>query len=307
MRIVSLIASATEIVSGLGYGHCLVARSHECDNPKDVLALPAITSPKFKLTGNSLDIDIQVKQVVADGLAVYHVDPEALERLKPDVIVTQDQCEVCAVSLADVERAVCQWAGAQAKIVSLKPDCLADLEADIRRVAIALSDPAAGERLVEHMLGRIAAVADATAKLRKPRIAFVEWIEPMMSGGNWMPELIAAAGGDNLFGEAGKHSGYMRTEELFAADPEVIIIGPCGFDIARTLEEMPLLTAQPGWHNLMAVRNGRVAIGDGNLYFNRPSPSLAETTEIIAEILHPGEVDFGHKGRSWVPFTGTTH
>jgi iron complex transport system substrate-binding protein len=129
MRVVSLIASATEIVSGLGYGHWLVARSHECDNPHEVLTLPAITTPKFKLTGDSRDIDRQVKAVVADGLAVYHVDPEALERLKPDLIVTQDQCEVCAVSLADVERAVCQWTGAQARIVSLKPDCLADVEA----------------------------------------------------------------------------------------------------------------------------------------------------------------------------------
>jgi iron complex transport system substrate-binding protein len=302
MRIISLIASATEIVCGLGYGDKLVARSHECDNPHAVLTLPAITSPKFKLTGNSLDIDRQVKEVLAESLAVYHVDPEALERLRPDVIVTQDQCEVCAVSLADVERAVCQWAGAQARIVSLKPECLADIERDIGRVAEALGDRPAGERLVGLVREKIAAVMTATASLRKPRIAFVEWIAPMMSGGNWMPELIAAAGGENLFGEAGKHSGYMQFAELAAADPDVIVIAPCGFDIARTKIEMPLIEREPGWQGLAAVRNGRVAIADGNLYFNRPGPGVAETTEIIAEILHGPAIDFGHRGRGWVPY-----
>ncbi|MEZ5923497.1 MAG: cobalamin-binding protein [Hyphomicrobiaceae bacterium] len=307
MRVVSLIASATEIVSGLGYGHCLVARSHECDNPPDVLHLPAITSPKFELTGDSLDIDRQVKAVVADGLAVYHVDAEALERLKPDVIVTQDQCEVCAVSLADVERAVCQWAGVQARIVSLKPDCLADLDADIRRVAAALADPAAGDRLIGGMRERIGRVAQATAALTRPRVAFIEWIAPLMSGGNWMPELIAAAGGDNLFGEAGKHSGYMTFEALAAADPDIIIVAPCGFDLERTRQEMPLLVGEPGWPALSAVRSGRVAIADGNLYFNRPGPGLAETAEIIGEILHPDHVDLGHKGRAWIPFGDFAH
>jgi iron complex transport system substrate-binding protein len=307
MRVVSLIASATEIVSGLGYGHSLVARSHECDNPHEVLRLPAITAPKFKLTGDSRDIDRQVKEVVAEGLAVYHVDPAALERLKPDIIVTQDQCEVCAVSLADVERAVCQWTGAEAKIVSLKPNCLSDVEADIRRVAAALGDAAAGEALVARVLGKIDAVTRATAALPRPRIAFVEWIEPMMAGGNWMPELIKAAGGENLFGTAGAHSGYMQYAELAAADPDVIIVAPCGFDLARTRQEMPLLTRQPGWHALAAVRNGRVALGDGNRYFNRPGPGLAETTEIIAEILHSGRIDYGHQGRGWVSFEDTSH
>lgn len=302
MRIVSLIASATEIVWGLGHGDELVARSHECDNPRDVLKLPAITTPKFALTGNSLDIDRQVKGVVADGLAVYHVDPEALERLKPDVIVTQDQCEVCAVSLADVERAVCQWAGAQARIVSLKPECLADIERDIGRVAEALGDRQAGERLTGRVRERIAAVGAATVSLPKPRIAFIEWIAPMMSGGNWMPELIAAAGGRNLFGVAGEHSGYMQLAELAAADPEVIIIAPCGFDIARTRAEMPLLEGEPQWRGLSAVRNGRVALADGNLYFNRPGPSVAETAEIIAEILHGPSVDYGHRGTGWVSY-----
>ncbi|MFO1172800.1 MAG: ABC transporter substrate-binding protein [Hyphomicrobiaceae bacterium] len=302
MRIVSLIASATEIVWGLGYGDKLVARSHECDNPHDVTKLPAITTPKFTIDGNSLDIDRKVKAVVADGLAVYHVDPQALERLKPDLIVTQDQCEVCAVSLTDVERAVCQWAGAQAKIVSLKPDCLADIDRDIRKVAAAIGDDAAGERLAGRVRGRIDAVAEAIARLRRPRIAFIEWIAPMMSGGNWMPELIAAAGGENLFGEAGKHSGYMQFAELAAADPEVIIVAPCGFDIARTRAEMPLLEREPGWRELTAVRNGRVALADGNFYFNRPGPGVADTAEIIAEILHGPPIDYGYRGRGWMPY-----
>jgi iron complex transport system substrate-binding protein len=129
----------------------------------------------------------------------------------------------------------------------------------------------------------------------------------MMAGGNWMPELIKAAGGENLFGTAGAHSGYMQYAELAAADPDVIIVAPCGFDLARTRQEMPLLTRQPGWHALAAVRNGRVALGDGNRYFNRPGPGLAETTEIIAEILHSGRIDYGHQGRGWVSFEDTSH
>ena len=201
-----------------------------------------------------------------------------------------------------MERAVCQWAGAQAKIVSLKPDCLADIERDIRSVAEAIGDAAAGERLAGRLRGRIDAVAEKTAHLRKPRVAFIEWIAPMMSGGNWMPELIAAAGGDNLFGVAGEHSGYMHFAELAQADPEVIIVAPCGFDIARTKTEMPLREGEPAWRGLAAVRNGRVALADGNLYFNRPGPGVADTAEIIAEILHGSSIDYGHRGKGWVAY-----
>ncbi len=285
-RVVSLIASATEIVHGVGCGASLVGRSHECDFPAEVLSLPVLTAPKFKVEGSSAEIDASVRRIVRDGLSVYRVDAGALAALAPDVILTQDHCEVCAVSLADVEAATCTWTGRPIEIVSLKPDSLADAYADIGRVAQALEAPAAGDALVRQMQERIAAVTARVAGRPRPRVAFIEWVEPLMAGGNWMPELIEAAGGHNLFGTAGKHSGWMRWDEIRAADPDAIVVAPCGYDLARCLEELPLLQAKPGWSDLAAVRAARVYFADGNAYFNRPGPRLADTAEILAEMLH---------------------
>jgi iron complex transport system substrate-binding protein len=299
-RVVSLIASATEIVAGLGRRDWLVGRSHECDFPGDVAALPALTAPKFKVEGSSGEIDRRVKEIVGQGLSVYRVDAEALKALAPDVIVTQDHCEVCAVSLSDVEKAVCTWTERTAQVVSLRPDSLADVYADIRRVGASLHSADAAEALVSDMQTRMNAVRKATAGQRKPRVAFIEWVEPLMAGGNWMPELIEMAGGHNLFGEAGKHSGWMQWEEIAAADPEVIIVAPCGYGLQRCLEERPLLEARPGWANVTAVREGRVYFADGNAYLNRPGPRLADTAELLAEMLHPDIAGTRHEGTAWV-------
>jgi iron complex transport system substrate-binding protein len=299
-RIVSLIASATEIVHGLGRGASLVGRSHECDFPPEVLHLPALTAPKFKVEGSSAEIDARVREIVREGLSVYRVDAEALAGLAPDVILTQDHCEVCAVSLADVEAATCTWTGRPVTIVSLKPDSLADACADIRRVAHALQAPEVGEALVRQMQERIAAVTARVAGRPRPRVAFIEWVEPLMAGGNWMPELIEAAGGHNLFGTAGQHSDWMQWDELRAADPDAIVVAPCGYDLPRCLEELPLLEAKAGWAGLAAVRAGRVYFADGNAYFNRPGPRLADTAEILAEMLHPGVAGRRHEGAAWM-------
>ena len=286
-RIVSLIASATEILHGLGCGALQVGRSHECDFPAEVLPLPALTAPKFKVEGSSAEIDARVRAIVREGLSVYRVDAEALAALTPDVILTQDHCEVCAVSLADVEAATCTWTGRPVQIVSLKPDCLADAYADIRRVAQTLQAPGAGDALVGRMQERFAAVGARVAGRPRPRVAFIEWVEPLMAGGNWMPELIEAAGGHNLFGTAGRHSDWMQWEELVAANPDAIVVAPCGYDLPRCLQELPLLQAKPGWADLAAVREARVYFADGNAYFNRPGPRLADTAEILADMLHP--------------------
>ena len=299
-RIVSLIASATEIVCALGGREWLVGRSHECDFPADVAALPQLTAPKFKVEGSSAEIDRRVQAIVRDGLSVYRVDGDALKALAPDVIVTQDHCEVCAVSLSDVEAATCTWTGQPVSIVSLKPDSTADTYADIRRVAGALGVPAAGEDLVGRMRECIDAVRAQVAGRPRPRVAFIEWVEPLMAGGNWMPELIDAAGGHNLFGAAGKHSDWMQWDDLVAVDPDVIVVAPCGYGLERCLEELPLLEAKSGWARLQAVRNGRVYFADGNAYFNRPGPRLADSAEMLAEMLHP---NFGHaryRHTSWV-------
>jgi iron complex transport system substrate-binding protein len=298
-RVVSLIASATEIVCALGRRDWLVGRSHECDFPADVAALPGLTAPKFKIEGSSAEIDARVQAIVREGLSVYRVDGEALKALEPDVIVTQDHCEVCAVSLSDVEAATCNWTGRSVEIVSLKPDSTADVYADIRRVAQALDAAPAGGALVADMQRRIEAVRARVAGRRRPRVAFIEWVEPLMAGGNWMPELIEAAGGDNLFGAAGKHSDWMQWAELAAADPQVIIVGPCGYDLKRSLEELPILQARAGWADIAAMRANRVYFVDGNAYCNRPGPRLAETTEILAEMLHPEAMAGTHRGQAW--------
>jgi iron complex transport system substrate-binding protein len=300
MRIASMLASATEIVSALGYRDALVARSHECDYPPGVDALPCCTEPKIDLKGSSRDIDDRVKAVVEQGLSVYRVDGDALKALHPDVIVTQSQCEVCAVSENDLRAVVCEWLDATPVIVTLKPDALADIWTDIRNVAAAIGAGAQGEALVADLQARLAAIsAAATALPTRPGVACIEWIDPLMAGGNWIPELVAMAGGRCLFGEAGKHSPWMTWDALRAADPDVIVVLPCGFDIARTRQEMPALTGRPGWGALQAVRNGRVYVTDGNQYFNRPGPRIAESLEILAEVLHPDHFDFGHEGRSW--------
>ncbi len=302
MRIVTLLASATEIVSALGFKDSLVARSHECDFPVDVGSLPFCTEPKIDVSGSSYDIDQRVKAVVRDGLSVYRVDSDALKSYEPDVIVTQSQCEVCAVSEKDVLEATCDWLENRPRIVTLKPDALADIWQDIARVADALDAPDRGQALVRRLKARMASVEEESrAQLVRPTVACIEWIDPLMAGGNWMPELVAMAGGDNLFGEAGKHSPWMEWDDLEKANPDVIVILPCGFDIARARKDMPALTGQPGWSGLSAVQNGRVCVADGNQFFNRPGPRIADSLEILAEMLHPDQFNYGHKGIGWEP------
>ena len=303
-RIVSLIASATEIVCALGFERQLVGRSHECDHPPSVARLPVCSASKVAVGAASRDIDDQVRGIVADGLSVYRVDAAVLDRLAPTVIVTQTQCEVCAVSLKDVEAAVCELVGSRPRIVSLEPMSLGDIWNDIRAVASALGDPHRGDDLVTRLLDRLAAVrAAARSAPTGPSLACIEWIDPLMSAGNWTPELVERAGGVHLFGEAGRHSGYVRLDDLAAADPDVIVIAPCGFDIERSCREMTPLASHPVWRRLSAVRARRVAIADGNQYFNRPGPRLVESAEILAEILHPDRCNFGHRGQGWIPWT----
>ena len=299
-RIVSLIASATEIVCALGFEDQLVGRSHECDYPAEVRRLPVCTEPKFEVEGSSCEIDQRVKALLREALSVYRVDAERLRELEPDVIVTQSQCAVCAVSLRDVERAVCSWLHACPRLVSLAPNSLGDVWTDIEHVAAALDARERGHDLLRSLQGRMRALTEQAQRLSdRPTVACIEWIDPLMAAGNWMPELVDRAGGVNLFGEAGKHSPWMTWEQLVARDPDVILVLPCGFDIARSRRDMPVLTGRPEWTLLRAVRNGRVVLADGNQYFNRPGPRLVESLEILAEILHPETFHFGHEGRSW--------
>ena len=300
-RIVSLIASATEIVAALGFEKQLVGRSHECDFPTTVAGIPVCSASKIDAQASSRRIDAQVRALVDQALSVYRVDAELLDRLAPDLIITQSQCEVCAVSLADVQQAVGKLVSSRPEVVSLEPMDLDDVWKDIRRVAGALEDDGRGEELVDSLMARLGDLGSRAKRLAaQPSIACIEWIEPLMFAANWVPSLVEIAGGRIMMGEAGRHSGYFDFDELASRDPDVLAIMPCGFDIAQSLKEMPALTGHPEWARLSAVRNGRVFVTDGNQYFNRPGPRLVESAEILAELLHPESFDFGHEGTGWV-------
>jgi iron complex transport system substrate-binding protein len=239
-RIVSLIASATEIVHALEMGTHQVGRSHECDFPDSVLSLPVCTAPTFPTTGNSQEIDNRVKETLRKALSVYEVFEEVLEQLQPTHIVTQSQCEVCAVSLREVEKAVGKRLSS---VVSLQPDGLNEVWADMGLVAKSLGVETRGEELVESLSQQMDQISNrAQATATRPRVACVEWLEPLMAAGNWMPDLVAMAGGENLLGESGKHSSWMSWEELARSDPDILLVLPCGFDMKRTREEMYWLT-----------------------------------------------------------------
>jgi len=299
-RIVSLISSATEILHALGQTPNQVGRSHECDFPPEVAALPVCTKPTIDIHADSREIDRAVKDRVRNALSVYEVFDEVLERLQPTHIITQTQCEVCAVSLRDVERSVASRLASSPKVISLTPNSLTDVWDDIRRVAGALEIVEQGESTVASLQVRMCAVSDRVRRAgARPRVACIEWQEPLMAVGNWMPQLVEMAGGINLLGEPDKHSGYLPWTELVMADPDVIVISPCGFDLARTEQQMYWLTERPEWSRLRAVQNGRVYLADGNQYFNRPGPRLVETLQILAEILHPESFEPSFERTGW--------
>jgi iron complex transport system substrate-binding protein len=248
---------------------------------------------------DSREIDRQVKQSKRTAVSIYEVFDDVLARLQPTHILTQIQCEVCAVSLRDVEQALARGIPGEPRIVSLQPDSLDQIWEDFRRVARALDIAEHGEFVITELQRRMTALCPAPSAGPLPRVACVEWMEPLMAAGNWMPELIRMAGGVNLFGEDGRHSPWMTWEQLAESDPDVVIVAPCGFDLARTGQEIHFLTGRPGWGDLRAVREGRVYLGDGNRYFNRPGPRVVETVEALVEMLHPEFHEPRLRGDAW--------
>lgn len=305
-RIVSLIASATEIACALGFEDHLVGRSHECDYPPTVKRLPVCTSPKFDVHGSSRDIDERVKNLLRDATSVYRVHEDILKQLRPEVILTQTQCDVCAVSLKDVEEALFGWMESRPKLVSLAPNDLADIWADIERVADALNCSSRGKALVAGLQARMAPITDRAAKAQpKPKVACLEWLDPLMAAGNWIPELVAMAGGVDVFGKAGQHSPSLSWQNIVENDPDIIIAMPCGYHLDKTRTEMVALSANPNWNRLQAARAGRVFITDGNQFFNRPGPRIVESLEILTELLHPASFHFGHQNHGWSNYSGS--
>jgi iron complex transport system substrate-binding protein len=302
-RIISLLPSATEIVCALDAGDQLVGRSHECDFPPEVRQLPVCTSAKLNANADSAAIEREVKNLLAATSAIYEIDTAMLERLKPDVILTQAQCEVCAVSLNEVEAALSKWTGKRPQVVSLSPQRLADIWQDFRTVAEALEMVEHGRDILRGLKTRVVNIIEKTCvQPARPTVLCVEWIEPLMAAGNWVPELVELAAGVDVLGQPGKHSAWTNWETIQKLNPEIIIAMPCGFDLAKTRAEMSGLTKLPGWKNLRAVKTNRVYLTDGNQYFNRPGPRIVESLEILTEIIHPKLFNFSHKGKGWEPF-----
>ncbi len=284
------------MVHALGLGEFQVGRSHECDYPPQVLALPVCTTPVFDVLGNAREIDQRVKETLATAESVYQVFDDVLERLRPTHIVTQTQCKVCAVSLGDVERALSARFSTRPEVVAMEPNSLEEIYNDIFRLARACGVEQRGEELVGSIkteMAEISSVARTTG--RRPRIINVEWQEPLMAAGNWIPELTEMLGAENLFGTAGQHSPWMTWEDMVAADPDVVVCMPCGYDLKRTREEMH-------WHDWTKLR-AQVYLADGNQYLNRPGPRVAASLRILAEILYPESFAPTLEGIGWERFS----
>ena len=282
-RVATLLPAATEIVCALGLEEALVGVSHECDWPPSVAAQAVLTSTRVGRGLPSAGIDRDVRSILRDALAVYDVDVDALARAAPDVIVTQDLCDVCAVSLEDVRAAVRVLANPGARIVNLHPTRLADIWNDIRKVGAALGREREAEELLAGLLARVERVRERAARIpARPAVLTIEWLDPVMIGGTWMPEMVEIAGGRPLVTKPGDHAPTLSREELAGLEPDVVLIKPCGFPLERTLAEIDRVREV-----LAAVPGARTWIADGNAFFNRPGPRIVDSLEILAGCVHP--------------------
>jgi iron complex transport system substrate-binding protein len=295
VRIASFISSATEILYALGLGDRVVGVSHECDFPPEVKSKPKVSYTNITPELPSVLIDRQVRELVAAGKPLYEIDIGTLIDLKPELIVTQAQCDVCAIRYDDVVSTVAsepELAGTT--IVALNPQTLGDILADITRVGAATGRDAEAARYVASLQARIDAVRERTGMLppdRRKRVTCIEWIEPLMVAANWTPELVNLAGGvqtgQEHMARAGEHSRYVEWDLIRAFDPEVIVVLPCGFDLDRSVREAIVLRDLPGWHDTTAARSGNLFAVDGNALFNRSGPRIVESLELLARLVHP--------------------
>jgi iron complex transport system substrate-binding protein len=304
-RIVSLLSSATEMIYAVGAGDRLVGVSHECDFPPEASGKPRVSFTNITVEAASAAIDVEVRRLLEAGRPLYEIDVDLLTRLRPDLIVTQAQCDVCAIRYQDVVDAVARTPGLTGTpIVSLNPQRLRDILDDIRRVGEACGRADQSEQCVaglEARLDRLRRTSGSLAPDRRRRTACIEWIEPLMIAGNWTPELVDLAGGVQTFAEAGRHSTYTPWRDIAAYDPEVIVVMPCGFDLQRTVREAERLKDLPGWNDLAAVKNGRVYAVDGNALFNRAGPRIVDSAELLALLIHAELFSAGHQSfdRYW--------
>ncbi|MBD2516358.1 cobalamin-binding protein [Nostoc sp. FACHB-973] len=302
VRIVSLIPGGTEILATLGLVNAIVGRSHECDYPPEIQNRPICTQARLNSNASSSQIHDEVNNLLQSALSIYQIKTDVLEQLQPTHILTQDQCDVCAVSFHEVEKAVATLVHSQPQIISLQPNILEDICADIERVGNTFGVDSV--KVIENLEARVKICQQKIQGLglnELPTVTCIEWTDPLMVAANWIPELVNLAGGQSLFSVAGQPSPHLPWETLIASNPDVIVFMPCGFDLNRTRQEAQLLTQLPEWEKLHATQAGRVYITDGNSYFNRPGPRLVDSLEILAEILHPEIFQYGYKGTGWEP------
>jgi iron complex transport system substrate-binding protein len=314
LRIISLVPSATETVCRLGLAGALVGRSHVCNFPREVTSLPILTRPELAKT-SSLGIHKEVRARLSEGLAIFDVDLEKVRALAPTHLLVQDQCSVCAVSPTDLEQALAEWLDPAPVLVRLAPHQLADVWADIETIGLALGKDAAAAKLCQTLSHRLSDLAEAAGKTQatmpgetaRPRVACIEWLDPIMIAGHWVPELIRLAGGEPVLARTGGPSATVQLAELEQASPDIIVVQPCGFDLPATQKEWAahphLHTAFSSWHGSDGLPV-RVALADGDAYFNRPGPRLVESAEVLGEILHPAAAEPIHRDHGWIRLSG---
>jgi iron complex transport system substrate-binding protein len=304
MRIISLLPAATEIVAALGLLDHLVGVSHECDFPVEVNALPRVmTCPIYKAGLTSAEIDARVRESIARELPLYQIDIPLLESLQPDLVLSQMLCDVCAIGYGTVAGALASIAstsGRRPRLLNLEPRRLDDLYANIREVAAAVDEistepldaAARAEVVIDDLKRRVTEVADRASKtVTRPRVLFLEWIDPPFGAGHWTPELIEIAGGECVLGTAGVPSRTYEWDEVVTSRPDVVVVACCGYDVETIERDMALIVDKAGWRGLHAVRSGRVHVVDGSHFFNRPGPRLIDSLEILASIIQPEVFD----------------
>jgi iron complex transport system substrate-binding protein len=300
MRIVSLLPSATEILFEIGAGSEVVAVTHECDYPAPVNRLPQVTSSAIDHSGQTCAaIDRHIKKAVHSGSSIYRLHEELLQQLRPDLILTQELCEVCAVSYRQVEGAARRLPG-DVPVLSLEPKSLEDICVTVETVGAATGHELEARQLADTMRSRIAAVAELPSPASTRSVACIEWTDPLMAGGHWVPEMVALAGGIGVLGEAGVPSTYVSWDQLVQARPQVLVLMPCGFGLDATLRAARELTSHRRFADLPCARSGVVVAVDGSSYFNRPGPRIVAGLEILADILRAVPGDGLPTGASWV-------
>ena len=296
MKIVSLIPSATEIIFALELCENLVGISHECDYPKEILKLPKLTTSRIKTEQSSLKIDYDIKKILEKSLSVYEVKSDLLRKLDPDVIITQSQCSVCAVSLKDVEECLGKFINRKPLLIDLKPNTFNEVLKDINRVGVKLNKKLESHILVKKIKNEINKIKAKTSYSSIKNVLCIEWIEPIMTAGNWVPQLVEFAGGKSVLAKSGKNSNFIKPEHINFQEVDIVIFMPCGFDIKRSKEEIPKANVD----FLSNLKDKKKFIVDGNKYFNRPGPDLLESTRILAEIIHPDIFPAKQNIKRWI-------